>query len=303
MWRLLRIIYLIAYWALIPTLIALTVWAWRVMPGTLFGIRWVWHAGIFLFVFAICTLSITISFSNFPLPPEVSPTLELRRWLLNLLTGIGASLLFLLLFLPLMYAMYVLKLLWDGELLDGELEWLGVLAPFLELLIIPGWFIGVILLLGKMKDLSIVKRFREWNLRQHEITEKDIAALLKKVDLPSHQRKTMLERLQHEGLTEEFVLEMIDTLQPYLDSTFSYYHEEENRETIYVYQEELHPLERFFSIPKMIIRELPRRFSKLTKIFKEEFMEGEYIRRARYAQLIELLNDWLELHSLNQKNQ
>lgn len=211
MWRWWRTLYLLAYWALVALLIALTVWAWRAAPGRFLGIAWVWYAGIFLVAFAAVALDATLELPVYPLPPEVPPAVERRRWLSWLLLGWLTSAMFLLLFLPLMLAVQGLRLL-----VAGQSIWVRKLAVGAGTLIVVGWLIGVFRFLAWLQDQPVITRLQDRLASLNTITAQDVAAMLRKVDLPIHQREAWLKRLHREGLTEVLALELLEDLQSYL---------------------------------------------------------------------------------------
>ncbi len=213
MWRWLRRIFLLFLWLEVALGLALTVWGWRVVPARVLGVAWPWFSGSFLLALAVMALNAMLELPEYPLPPEVPPGTEMRRWLFYWgLGGLTAAVFTLLVSLPILFV-HSLRV-WA----EGRGVWVRrALVPVGGVGLVA-WFMGVFFVLGWLQEQPCITRLRRWMTRLQTPTARDIRFMLQRVPLPLEVKQRFLARLEREGMTPALARELQSVLGPYVET-------------------------------------------------------------------------------------
>ncbi len=213
MWRWWRRLFLLFLWGTVPLGVALIVWAWRVAPGNFLGLAWPWFAGCFLLGWSMMVLNFTLDLPQHPLPPEVPPREEVRRWLFVLVvSGVTAAIFTLLLLPPIFVTHWMRQLVWAVRE-----RWVFILGRMVLLLVWVGWFMGVFFVLNWLADQPVVERFRRGVTQLRSPSAQDVIGMLRNLPLPPEEKRTWIKRLRREGLTPHLARELQRMLKRHME--------------------------------------------------------------------------------------
>ena len=209
MWRVLRGLYLLAWWAAVVLGAVAAFWAWKIAPGAWLGVRWYWFVAAGLVGLGVVALGVTLDLPMHALPPEASPAEEVRRWAVALFVGfLTAALFAVLVGVPMVLSHFILTVV---------ARWLDGMAAVLVFALWVGWPMGVFMALSWLSDQPLVQRLRRGVVGWNASSPADIAALVEAAPLPQEEKARWLEHLALQGLTPALAQEMLDAITPRLE--------------------------------------------------------------------------------------
>ncbi len=179
---------------------------WQSFPARILGVGWVWAAVAAWIAMAAIALDAVLEIGPMPLPPEVSPEHEIRRWGLFLIAGPTVGVIF---------AFDVFTMVVAVHAVMQTLSWLpkGVLASILTALVIA-WLMGTFYVLAWMSESDWVERLHRLRYRLLGLytSEQDILKLLDDTDLPDRIKTAFAKRIQRRGLTPAIAHRLLNAL-------------------------------------------------------------------------------------------
>ncbi len=214
MWRWLRRIFLATLWVGVGLGTVLTIWLWKTLPGEILGVGWAWFAGAFLVALGLMALNASMEIPLYPLPPEVPPWEEIRRWAFHIALGLLTAVTFTTTLVPPAVLTHLLLLLSSDKspMVTGILKIVGAAVWV-------GWFAGTLMAAAWIADQPFMERFRRNFTSLISPSSRDIETLLREVPISQEEKSTFLERLHREGMNPKLAFDIQRTLASYIEKT------------------------------------------------------------------------------------